>query len=83
MSRWWEAERRLARPTHRGFKLLFQGIKKEIQDAQWTVERLMAVQKSLEAAEPLYEAERDADTRNVYDCYEFYDDSTGACWTGS
>ena len=42
------------------------------------MERQLAVQASLEAAELIHEAEGDADFRMVYDGCEFYDDSTAA-----
>ena len=71
-------------------KLMVEGIKKEIQDAEWskalagkldigpTLETLMAVQQSLESADPPHEAEGDADLHWIYDSCDFCDDTTGA-----
>ena len=70
-------------------QLMIEGIKKEIQDAKWTraladqldigpvLEKLMAVQTALEAAEPPHETEGDTNLRKVYEGSEFYDDVTG------
>ena len=41
------------------------------------LEKLMAVQTALEAAEPPHEAEGEADFRKAYEGSEFYDDVTG------
>ena len=68
---------------------MIEGIKKEIRDTKWTqalahqldtgpvLEKLMAVQTALEAAEPPHEIEGDVNFRKVYEGSEFYDDMTG------